>query len=202
SMPSGVSSIFRNGAAACKTANCATADAEIVSRRAPTRVTCGAISLSSSSHFPLMLYSEFVKPVALRPGRVRLSAKPPTMASDPREHDRHGACRPQHILGRATDDEDDVGRERGQFRRMLTHALVIACAISILDRYVVSDLPTQLLQRLLERGVASHHFRIVRGQRCERRDAPHALRLLRARREWPCGRHAAEQGDEIAPSYT
>ena len=93
---------------------------------------------------------------------------------DPREHDRHGACRPQHILGRAADDEDDVGRERGQFRRMLTHALVIACAISILDRYVVSDLPTQLLQRLLERGVASHHFRIVRGQRCERRDAPYA----------------------------
>jgi hypothetical protein len=28
-----------------------------------------------------MLYSEFVKPVALRPGRVRLSAKPPPMAS-------------------------------------------------------------------------------------------------------------------------
>jgi len=27
-------------------------------------------------------------------------------------------------------------------------------------------------------------------------------RLLRARRERPCGRSAAEQDDEIAPSYT
>ena len=32
----------------------------------------GAISLSSSSHFPLKLYSYEVKPVALPPGRTRL----------------------------------------------------------------------------------------------------------------------------------
>src|SRR5262249_24475134 len=41
-----------------------------------TRVTPGAISRISSSHFPLMPYSIEVKPVALPPGCARLSTKP------------------------------------------------------------------------------------------------------------------------------
>ena len=40
------------------------------------RVTPGAISLSSSSHFPLKLYSNCAKPVALPPGCDRLLTKP------------------------------------------------------------------------------------------------------------------------------
>ena len=46
------------------------------SRRTAARVTFGAICLSSSSHFPPMLYSAVMKPVALPPGRARLSTKP------------------------------------------------------------------------------------------------------------------------------
>src|SRR5262245_53716503 len=46
------------------------------SRRTAARVTPGAISLSSSSHFPLTPYSKLMNPVALRPGRARLSTKP------------------------------------------------------------------------------------------------------------------------------
>jgi hypothetical protein len=38
------------------------------SRSTPARVTPGAISLSSSSHFALKLYSNIIKPVALPPG--------------------------------------------------------------------------------------------------------------------------------------
>ena len=41
-----------------------------------TRVIPGAMSLSSSSHFALKLYSNCMKPVALPPGRDRLSTKP------------------------------------------------------------------------------------------------------------------------------
>ena len=52
-----------------------------VSPRTATRVTPGAICLSSSSHFPLMLYSKSMKPVALPPGRARLSTKPPATGS-------------------------------------------------------------------------------------------------------------------------
>ena len=44
-------------------------------------------------------------------------------------------------------------------------------------------------------------FRIVRGQVQEHADAPHPLGLLRARRERPRSRRAAEQRDELAPLY-
>src|SRR6516164_1143040 len=40
------------------------------------RVTCGAISLSSCSHFPAMPNSQSVNPVTLAPGRARLSTNP------------------------------------------------------------------------------------------------------------------------------
>jgi hypothetical protein len=54
------------------------------SRSTATRVTRGAISLSSSNHFPLMPYSNKVKPVALPPGRARLSTKPAPTGSGAR----------------------------------------------------------------------------------------------------------------------
>ena len=44
-------------------------------------------------------------------------------------------------------------------------------------------------------------FRIVRGRGHEHADAPHPLGLLRARRERPRRRRAAEQRDELAPSH-
>ena len=51
------------------------------SRRIAARVTPGAICLSSSSHFPPRLYSKFMNPVALPPGRARLSTKPAATGS-------------------------------------------------------------------------------------------------------------------------
>src|SRR5438132_5904428 len=51
------------------------------SRLTATRVPRGAISLSSSSHFPLMLNSYVAKPVAFPPGRARLSTQPPPTGS-------------------------------------------------------------------------------------------------------------------------
>src|SRR5271169_1276769 len=46
------------------------------SRNTATRVTAGAIFLSSSSHFPPRLNSQAVNPVALLAGRARLATKP------------------------------------------------------------------------------------------------------------------------------
>src|SRR5262245_60776783 len=40
------------------------------------RFTPGAISLASSTHFPPVLYSKKPNPVALPPGRAKLSTKP------------------------------------------------------------------------------------------------------------------------------
>src|SRR5262249_54820436 len=50
-------------------------------RNTATRVRSGAISLSSSNHFPPMPYSVKLNPVALPPGRARLSTKPPPTGS-------------------------------------------------------------------------------------------------------------------------
>ena len=62
----------------------------------------------------------------------------------------------------------------------------------------LGDFP-QLLQPLQERRYSGLPFRIVLGQVRKHADATHSLRLLRARRERPCRRRAAEQRDEVAP---
>ena len=56
-------------------------------------------------------------------------------------------------------------------------------------------------QPLQERPDAGLKFRIVRGCGQEHADAPHPLGLLRARRERPRRRRAAEQRDELAPPH-
>jgi hypothetical protein len=48
----------------------------VASRSIAARDTRGAISLSSSSHFALMPNSNWVNPVALPPGRAKLTTKP------------------------------------------------------------------------------------------------------------------------------
>jgi hypothetical protein len=65
-----------SGATVCTAANCPIPEAMAGSRRTAARVTRGATSLSSSSHFPLIPYSKIVNPVALPPGRAKLVTKP------------------------------------------------------------------------------------------------------------------------------
>ena len=72
----GLTSTPTDGATDWMAANWPIPAAMAGSRRTAARVTPGAISLSSSSHFPLKLYSNCMKPVALPPGRARLSTKP------------------------------------------------------------------------------------------------------------------------------
>ena len=54
------------------------------------------------------------------------------------------------------------------------------------------------LQALQKRRVTALRIRVVRGQVRKYTNPPHALALLRARRERPHGSTAAEQRDEIA----
>ena len=56
-------------------ANCPIPEAS-VSRSTATRITRGAISLSSSSHFALIVYSNKEKPVALPPGCAKVATNP------------------------------------------------------------------------------------------------------------------------------
>ena len=64
------------GAMAWIAANWPIPAASAGSRRMAIRVRLGAISLNSSSHFPLGLYSNAVNPVALPPGCANLATRP------------------------------------------------------------------------------------------------------------------------------
>jgi hypothetical protein len=67
------------------------------SRMTATRFTLGAISLSSSSHFPAIPNSYMVNPVALPPGRARLATKPAPTGSEPGQ--RTALRRPTVLVG-------------------------------------------------------------------------------------------------------
>src|SRR5262245_14678682 len=72
----GLASIPRDGATDRLAPNWPIPTASVGSRRTATRFTLGAISLRSSSHFPLAPYSRKVNPVTLPPGRARLETYP------------------------------------------------------------------------------------------------------------------------------
>ena len=153
------------------------------SRRTATRVTPGAISLSSSSHFPLMLYSNSHETggVAARP-RQAVDEAGADRIGDDREHDRHGAGRlQQRPHGRGAMGQDDVRRERDQFRRVPANLGGIGRGPAGVDPHVAADGPAQLRQPLQERPDAGLKFRIVRGLRASARRCAASARLLRAR---------------------
>ena len=119
---------------------------------------------------------------------------------DDREHDRHRAGRLQHRShGRSARGQNDVGRERGQFRRVSANIRGIGRGPAGVDAHVVADGPTQLRQRLKERPDPGLKFRVVRGCRQQHADAPHLLALLRASDERPRDCRAAEKCNELAP---
>ena len=161
------------------------------SRRTAARVTRGAISLSSSSHFPLMRYSKIVKPVALPPGRARLSTKPAPTGSMTTTN-TIGTVRVACSSGAtvavpvpATGTSGPSAANSAACLRM-SSALVVAHRVSIntLRRSTQPKLP----QALQERRDAGLKFRIVRGCGHEHTDSPHPLGFLCARGERPRGR--------------
>ena len=100
-----------------------------------------------------MLYSNVMKPVTLPPGRAKLSTKPAAdwVAND-REHDRHGAgLLQQWPHGRGAIGQDDVRRERDQFRRVSANGGCIGCSPTGVDPNISADDPARLLQSLQER---------------------------------------------------
>jgi hypothetical protein len=95
--------------------------------------------------------------------------------------------------------QDDVGRERGQFRRVPANLGGIGRGPAGVDAHVAADGPAQLPQALKERSEASLKFRIVRGCGQEHTDKAHPLPLLRARGERRDRHRAAGKSYEIAP---
>src|SRR5215467_8915218 len=71
-----------------------------------------------------------------------------------------------------------------------------------IDPQVAALAPSQLAERLCERGEPGLPLGIVRGDIREHANAPRAFDLLRPRRERPRRCCAAEQRDELAPSHS
>src|SRR6516225_10116994 len=94
----------------------------VASRSTATRVTPGAISLISSTHFPANPYSGLVKPVALPPGRARLATKPAPTGSTTCAN-TIGTVRVACSKGVAAGGKNNVRCERDQFRRLFAKAL-------------------------------------------------------------------------------
>src|SRR5450759_3515947 len=84
---------------------------------------------------------------------------------------------------------------------MESEAVVIAACPAIIDPQIKTHFPAQLLQSLRERLCPDLPFRVAFGVLHKHTDAPHSLRLLRARAERPCGRRAAEKRDELAAAH-
>src|SRR2546421_684605 len=130
-----ITSTPSDGATVWIATNWLTANPWLASRRTVTRVTPGAICLSSSSHFAPMLNSQDVNPVALPPGRARLSTKPAATASwtiantigTVRVACSKGAC------ARMASGEGDIGRERGQFLRLSANCGDVGCGPADVD---------------------------------------------------------------------
>ena len=103
----------------------------------------------------------------------------------------------QRPHARCAGGQDDVGRERKQFRDVGAEEAGIAGAPVRVDLHVATLAPAQLREPLQECRVPRPSFAIV-SRAHEHADAPHAVGLLRARPQRPRGCRAAEKGDELA----
>jgi hypothetical protein len=85
--------------------------------------------------------------------------------------------------------------------RVFANRLGIARALANIDPYVAAVGPAQLLHSLEERRDPVRYLGIVRGGAAhEHTDPPHAVGLLRARRQRPRYRRAAKRDNEFSPS--
>ena len=160
------------------------------SRRTATRVTPGAICLSSSSHFPPMLIFERHEPggVAARPRQAVDEAGADWI--DDIKHDRHGAGRlqqrPHGALPMARMTSGASATNSAAYLRMAS-ALPAPQRISIRRlRPSVQPNCCSPCRNAARRACIPDRPR----RRHEHADAPHPLGLLRARRERPCRRAA------------
>jgi len=84
---------------------------------------------------------------------------------------------------------------------MSADGLGVATRQTVFNQQVRAHRPTKLPQGLLKNWLPRLCLWISRSEGHEQADTTRALRLLRARRERPCCRSAAEERDEFAPFH-
>src|SRR6516165_2783858 len=146
------------------------------------------------------LTAEKVDPcqVATRPGEAGDKTKPDRVFGG-NEGDRDGrGCRLDSGRrgGRARGDYSDLSAN--QFGRQLRQSIVLVLGETVDDCYVLALHIADLFEAQAECAQTVRHH--VRRSGVEQPDYRHC-RLLRARRERPRGRRAAEDRDELAPPH-
>jgi hypothetical protein len=144
-----------------------------------------------------------MKPVALPPGRARLSTKPAPTGSGTIAN-TIGTVRVACTNG-PTAAEPFATTTSGGSAVNSAACLRISSVLPPAQRTSIRILrrwPSPVAAALVAMPQRGLRFRIVRGESHEHADAPHPLRPLRARGKRPCGRRAAEQGDERAPPHS
>src|SRR5262249_41999897 len=145
----GVSSTPRDCATDLIAPNCPMPAAVAGSRNTNARVRLGAISLSNSAHFPLMLYSKFKKPVISAWVGHALYEAGTNRIWDIHEYNRDGAsgllqrrnCHTAHTY-------NYVRRERNQFRSVAAKMIAIAPNVPSFNLEIAANRPAQLLKCL------------------------------------------------------
>src|SRR5262249_53741064 len=89
--------------------------------------------------------------------------------------------------------EEHVRSQRYQFRYIGLYAVRIASGKTIVDLDVATLHPTKVPKPFAKCRDAGLSFQIILGNSQQHTNPPHPLTLLRARRERPCSRCAAEQ---------
>src|SRR6516164_6801085 len=149
------------------------------------------------------LHSDETGDVSSRPRKARDEAAADRIGNE-RENDGDGACLLQHRRGdRCALRKNEVGLQRDEFLRKSLHRLGVAgCRPAGVHPDIAALCPAELLKSLPQSRDAGLPYRIVRGEWHDHADAPHPFALLRARRERPGDRCAAEKRDELAPRHS
>ena len=154
---------------------------------------------------PLASYRRFVTAessrIAFGPGNVFHQTNGGRVAA-PGKDNRDGLrCLLQRARRQSPPGDDHVGRERDELHRGRPQSICIGNAETSLDLQVATFNPTQLGQRLAQRGPNRLEPRIAVIIGIQPTEQWHAPVRLRARRERPRRRRAAEERDEVAPFH-
>src|SRR5262245_40470842 len=157
----------------------------------------GTTSRNSSSRLVAVSCNRFDRPVRLLAGRGKLATSPVPTGS-PTDAKTIGMTAVALLCcnnGCGSMRENDVDFEPDKLSRDLGEALVAALRPANLDRDGATLDPSEFAQPLYKSGDP-----LALDQRRGRTQEPNGWqlrRLLRPRREWPRGRRATEQRDEI-----
>jgi hypothetical protein len=141
-----------------------------------------------------------MKPVALPPGRARLSTKPAPTGS-PASGKTTGIVWVQEGRhGRVAGRQNDIRRERDQLLRVPANLNRIGRGPARFDANVAADGPAQERELLIKRREPRLKHGIFRSPEQQDSNGFHLL-ALRTRHQRPCGRRTGNNPDEIPSAH-